>query len=565
MATAPPAAANPVAQGHSVRRVNRIAVRSALVQPFATRSRRGFSVLLVCLLGPFLCRTALRAQGLSSATPTAKPSQAQISSLLDELGGLRPEYKADIGLNVLEYGWDRIAPAKRLGALTAIFESAPQMLYKSNETYAAGQPMSLAANDAGLLGQLRADTLDAQTTAVRLLLGKMPQKASDLFGQITLPNRRASCSDALVDDLGSYFQTLALLMRDDRIQTIGGSPKSYFFLTVVRGSYDLERIAPLVSLLGNVTIGNDDLRVAIGYLTQNIQSAGASDREEIALSAPLLSGVSRLLSRMRDAQIPTAQLMAALRTHLTANLSRSYCSDASAHRAAIAASFNALVSPASSGSPGSIGPDKLTAFTAEGSAVSPVIPEDPSAVGPAFRRILLANEARQAANGDPATAGSIEPDSADVDQLLGFALSPADSNSECPLCQLVARGEMFGNLHNFLPAGHLLESWINGEVDFLTSNPLEDEDPPTYLIILKSLIYFSRPVPPEVRKSLSDEAAKGVLPQYPLEEPEFVRKQLRASSDPVIHAYMMYEDLFRPAFAPFEIPGKHHPAAAQPE
>jgi hypothetical protein len=96
----------------------------------------------------------------------------------------------------------------------------------------------------------------------------------------------------------------------------------------------------------------------------------------------------------------------------------------------------------------------------------------------------------------------------------------------------------------------MLESWINGEVDFLTSSRLEEEDPPTYMMILKTLIHFSRPQSEESRKYIAEQLAKGELPQHPLEEPAFARKQLRASSDPVIRAYMKYEDLFRPMFVP---------------
>jgi hypothetical protein len=516
----------------------------------ANRGMNMWPILAVCLSALFANPIMAATQEFNSAKPSAIPPQASVASLLDDLGGIRAEYKADIGLNVLEVNWDRIEPGKRLGALTAIFDSAPQMQQKADELYAANLPMSLAGNDAGLLHQMKIDTLDVQSRAVRLLLGESTRKAADFFTQIVLPTRRAACADPLVDNLSSYYETLAQLMGDNRIQTIGGQPKVFFFLSVVRAANNLERIAPLIAVMGKLNLTDDDLRVAVGYLTQNIQSADASDREEVALSRSLLSGMSQLLGRMKAAQIPSAQLLNALHTSLIANLSKSYCSDESANRPAIASSFNALPMPGSPDSPKPIDPAELRAFTSAGSAVNPVIAEDLSAVAPAFRRIVEAHEARQAANMDTATAGTIEPDSSDVDQLLRFALSPVDGNSDCPLCQLVAHGEMFGNLHNFLPTGHLLESWVNGEVDFLTASPLEEEDPPTYMMILKTLIYFSRPQSPESRRYLAEQVAKGQRPQYPLEEPGFVHKQLRAASDPVIRAYMKYEDLFRPEFVP---------------
>ncbi len=510
-------------------------------------------VFVVCLLGVVLGCLAAKAQDFFSGAPgNAHPSQIQIASLLDQLGGLPAEYKADLGLNILEFNWSRIPAGRKLGALTAIFNAAPKMLYKANKKYAANQPgTSLAANDAAVLESMRIDTLDVQTRAVRLLLPDMPEKASDLFGQISLPARRPTCADPLVDDLTSYYETLALLMRDSRVKTIAGQPKADFFLTVVRGANDLERIAPLVSIMSKLPFEGDDLRISTGYLAANIQQAVASDREEIALSGPLLAGISELVHRMRDAQTPYAQLLKALRYGLTANLSRSYCPDVTAPRAVIASSFNSLLTPASPGFPERIDPSELTTLTAAEPVVDPLLAIDDATVGSAIRRIVFANQARQAENYNSSNPSMIEPESSDVDELLQFALSPVDEGVGCPLCQLGARGQIFLILQNALPAGRMLESWVNGEVDFLTSSPLEEEDPLAYLQILKNLIRFSRPVPAESRKTLSDQVRNGELPLYPVEEPEFVHKELRASANPVIRAYMTYEDVFLPAFVPF--------------
>jgi len=511
----------------------------------------GLSILLVVsLLGVLGCFTAKAQDFFSGAPGNAHPSQVQIASLLDQLGGLPAEYKADVGLNVLEYNWSRIPAAKRLGALQAIFDAAPQMLYKANEKYAASQHgTSLAANDTAALEATRIDTLDVQTRAVRLLLlHDMPEKASDLFGEIVLPTRRATCADPLVDDLASYYETLAVLMRDDRVKTIAGQPKADFFLTVVRGANDMERIAPLASIMSKLPFEGDDLRIAVGYLTGDIQQAVASDREEIAFSGPFLAGISELVHRMRDTQASYAQLLTALRSSLTANLTRNYCPDVTAQRTVIASSFNSLLTPVSPGFPERIDPAKLTPLTAAEPVVDPLIPADEATVGPAIRRVLFANQERQAENYDSGNPSAVEPQSSDVDQLLQFALAPVDEGSPCPLCQMDARAQIFLMLQNALPTGRMLESWVNGEVDFLTSSPLEKEDPPAYLLVLKTLIGFSRPVPAESRKTLSDQVRSGLHPLYPLEEPEFVHKELRASANPVIRAYMTYEDLFHPAF-----------------
>lgn len=509
-------------------------------------------VFLVCLLGVVLgCSTAKAQDFFSGAPGNAHPSQVQIESLLDQLGGLPAEYKADLGLNILEYNWSRIPAEKKLGALTAIFDAAPKMHYKANERYAAGQPgTSLAANDVSALEGTRMDMLDVQTRAVRLLLHDMPGKASDLFSEISLPARMVTCSDPMVDDLSSYYETLAVLMRDSRVKTIAGQPKADFFLTVVRRANDMEQIVPLVAIMSKLPFEGDDLRISTDYLAANIQRADASDREEVALSGSFLAGISELVHRMRDAQTPYSKLLKALRSNLTTNLSKSYCPDATAPRSTIASSFNRLLTPASPDSPERINPSELTTLTAAEPAVDPLFAIDDAAVGEAIRRILFANQARQAENYNSSNPSAVEPESSDVNKLLQFALSPVDEGAGCSLCQLGARAQIFLILQNALPSGRLLESWVNGEVDFLTSSPLEEEDPIAYLQVLKTLIGFARPVPIESRKTLSDQIRNGELPLYPVEEPEFVHKELRASANPVVRAYMTYEDLFHPAFVP---------------
>ncbi len=87
-------------------------------------------------------------------------------------------------------------------------------------------------------------------------------------------------------------------------------------------------------------------------------------------------------------------------------------------------------------------------------------------------------------------------------------------------------------------------------MEFLSFNQIKDEDPPAFLALLKSLVLVAQPPSPETVQKLSKAAKDGIhLFGAPSEEAGFILSELRQSNDPVLRAYVNYEDLFHPTFS----------------
>ena len=486
---------------------------------------------------------------LVSQTSTAKTiSQSQIGEYLDQLGGLPAEYKADLGFDVLENNWKTIPIKTKVGALTNIFETAPTARHSSPARYASKHASSYARQDAQFVTATGLDALDIQTRSVRLALRDMPTLAVDLFSRISVSTKRATCADPLVENLSSYYDTAAVLMGDDRVRIIEGQKKANSFLDLVMAAKTPETMTPLISILSQVQIDINDLHLVVSYIAQNLEHADASDREMNALYEPLASGMSKLVAKLREKGVPESKLLVAYRNFLTSNLSRQYCTDTTSDRALIASSFNDLLSPKASQPPSKIGWKELEAKSADGEAVDPKIPMDDVPKLP-LKRILKASEARTLELYRDGQSSSIQPEGADVMEVLSYAASPITGQNECNPCLLEAHQEVFAMLQMSQPAGHYLEEVTTAEIDFLTYSQIEEIDPPSFLMVLKVLVNISRPVSDEARKALLNDVMKGKSrPYIPSEDREFVRTQLHNSNDRIIKAYMAYEDAFKPEY-----------------
>ncbi len=508
---------------------------------------------LFCRVGALIATLLLAQPLLFAAGPQSQshPSLSEVKSLPDRLGGLRIEYKADLGFNILEKSWSDIPVPNRVGALMNIFDTAPSARRKAAVLYASENwGKSSASQVASASGALRLSTLDIQTRAVQLFMRDMPGRAAALYATISLPNSRATCASPLVDDLSSYYVTLQLLMGDGRIKTIGGQEKHLFLLDKVRAAKTVEALAPLLLSLKSVQLGNDDLRAVAAILSQNLAQADASDREMKALAGGIATGMADLIPRLRAVGIPTIPLLGAYRGFLVQNLSREYCSDTTPNRGVLAESFNNLILPEESDALAKLSMHDFKAKNSAGAAQDPLIPTN-QAIFPQIHRILDASHARDVeAYQSPKSPDNIQPESADVQDVLRSALTPISAGSACPVCNFYAQAQLFVLMDNALPPGQYLETAITSELDFLSFSRIEDEEPIAFLWALKAIVLFARPVPASARHNLALEtqntAGNGVRP---MEEPEVFKKELRKSSDPVIAAYGAYEDAYRPNYA----------------
>ncbi len=100
-------------------------------------------------------------------------------------------------------------------------------------------------------------------------------------------------------------------------------------------------------------------------------------------------------------------------------------------------------------------------------------------------------------------------------------------------------------LVQLFPPGSQLEKAVYAQVDYLSFNDMEKDDPVAWLHLFKQLINASRKMNNLTKDSLAARAKKGTL--MPLDVPSAaapeIRKILRGSTDPVISTYMSADDL----------------------
>jgi len=155
-------------------------------------------------------------------------------------------------------------------------------------------------------------------------------------------------------------------------------------------------------------------------------------------------------------------------------------------------------------------------------------------------------------NGQPT---AVAPDSSDVDDVIQYAVSLQPSAAdECAVCEFESKGALLDALVQLLPPGSDLEKAVYAEVDFLSLDDMQTNNPVAWLHLFKKLINASRTMNDQTRNALTARAMKGTL--LPLGSPSAaaaeIREILRRSSDPIISAYTLADDLLHTPYRAYE-------------
>jgi hypothetical protein len=501
---------------------------------------RRVRILLVLLLSA----AALGAQAPSAAKT---PYQVSLEALLDRIASLPPEYKADLGFAVLDAAADKLTPAQKRALLDDIFHSAARSRYPYPLNEAAGFDLPVALLDGSTL-----DTLQIQARAIDHALPATPQFARELFEEVSFPLNRASCSDANVEDVSTFYTIAAKLVADPRIRKISGEDKATYLLSLAAGIKIPAQVAPFAELISNPSLPADQLSQLVNALVAALNSTAASDREMNAAEkgGELTEAMQQLSARLAQAGIAPARLLAAYRGFLLRGLTVESCADDSLDRAAVAEHFNALL-------PRLASPDlaPLTAALLKPQAQGASAPRHKtnSYNEPMMNRLYRIAAAQVARSTDEARSGQtslIAPDPSDVEEIIRYATSADPVAADCPDCNFESKGALLHALVQLFPAGSQLDKVVYADIDFLSMNDMQKDEPPAWLHFFKELLNASRRASAETKAAMTAKAQKGKLP--PLSAPSAaaaqIRKILRSSADPVISAYMSAEDLLHPPY-----------------
>jgi hypothetical protein len=513
-------------------------------------TRPGEEMLKSSLVLPHLLLCAAIGSAQESApnpTINSTPAQKQIDVLLDRVSSLPPEYKADLGFTILNADSVSLSPAQRRSLLDDIFHSATRSHYPYGLTQASAQTQHPDIV-AGLLGNSKLDALEIQTRTIERALPRTPRFAGQLFEEMKLMEDRASCSDANVEDVSPFYLTAAKIIEDRKITIVFGEDKESYLASLVANMKIPAEIAPLAELITSVPLPTDQVSQIEGAFDSALHRITASDREMTAAEddGNLAHAIDLLSSKFAQAGISPGRLLAAYRGFLVRSLTPESCSDRSLDRAKIALSFNALVPGLLANSP-DLAPLSAAQLEPQSKAASAPMQTNPynSPMMTKLYRIAAAQAASSTEmyrNGQPSM---IVPESSDVDDVIKYAVSLQPAANECSVCDFEAKGALLNVLVQLLPPRSELEKVLYAELDYLSFNDIQKDNPVAWLHLFKKLINASRKMNDQTKNTLTARATKGTL--MPLDAPSAdapeIRDILRRSTDPIISTYILADDL----------------------
>ena len=307
---------------------------------------------ILSLLFFLLCATVGLTQE-SAPKSTADPTLDQ----KEDTGPLGPHLVAPSGIQgrlgfaVLDAVPASLSPAQKQSLLDDIFHSSTRSHYSFSLTDASSQKH----NDlvASLLTNSRLDTLDIRAQTVERALLSTPQFAGQLFEEMKLAEDRASCIDANVENVSTFYTTAAKIIEDQRITAVFGEDKDYYLLSMIANMKTPAEIAPLAELITRVPLTGDQLGQVEGTFDSALNKITASDREMTAEEEDgnLTRAIKQLSLRFAQSGVYSGRLLAAYRSFLVRSLTPESCSDRSLDRAVVARDFNALLPTPQSASP----------------------------------------------------------------------------------------------------------------------------------------------------------------------------------------------------------------------
>jgi hypothetical protein len=512
-----------------------------------------------CIVVVVFCFGVLPGARASGGPREGAPSPTEVTQALRRVSGLPVEYQADLGLTILSAQPKSITLLQKRRFLLGLFRTSASARYPFLRIDAAHHRQSLAGQEQNALRFSKVSALDIRTRIVEYALAEMPAFAVRLYGDIRLEPTSAHCEDASVVNVSSYYAVTRYLIEDQRITSIQGMTKARYLSTLASQTGTVMQLGPMAELLAGTNVPATELEGASAALATAMGRMDASDREMVAaeLGGALTKAVASLSNRLAMAKLSSESLWSAYRSFLVNTLAAQSCADYTTDREEVVRRFNALVphSYVEGGAVELLDYKQLAPKSRGGVASDGEIPVD---VGlfPQFQRIAVAHDARMAQEYRLRQPGTIEPEDSDIEAVLRYTTSNKQDSS-CSLCEFYAKSTMFFLLMDLLPAGHDLERAINGEVDYLSFNTIELDDPPAWILFLQQILNVSRRPSHKALTGMEQQAKKGfVLAATPSPEAKVIRGSLSRSADPIVSTYIGVDQLLHLPYQPLGVVSK---------
>jgi hypothetical protein len=144
----------------------------------------------------------------------------------------------------------------------------------------------------------------------------------------------------------------------------------------------------------------------------------------------------------------------------------------------------------------------------------------------------------------------LQPNPSDVQDVLKHESDLAKNDSLSNAARFENQTVTLHLLVIALPPGSSLKDVIDADIALLNLNPSEQQSPLSWLRCFHELMFISRPITVDVVAELQKRSKSGErMIMLPSPDALFIRQTLRRyQSDPIISAYLAYEDIFHPLY-----------------
>lgn len=489
--------------------------------------------------------------------PDKSPTEKSMTALLDRVSSLPVEYKADLTFAIIDANPSSLSSARKRALLDDVFHSAASAHYAYYMMDTAHHHQGTAPSVSHLMGNalftLHSDTLEIQTRAIERALPLAPQFAAHLFEELNLGEVRASCKDPAVVDLSAFYTTAAKIIEDKRIKTVFKQDKAIYLQNLASSMRVPAQISPLANLITHASLSSEQLGQVEMAFVSSLSTITASDREMSAAEKwdhSLTNTIESLSAKLTQSGISSEPLIVVYRGFLVRSLTPERCADNSLDRAEMAKSFSTLL-PSKAPETSDMSPlsgTQLNPKSTGDTASDEIVPFNEQ-LAPQLTRIASAHQARIAEGyrlGQPPT---VEPEDSDIEDVVKYISSLEPGDAECSVCDFGSKNSLLMHTIELLPAGHQLERLINAEVDYMSFNAMQKDNPTAWLFYFKLFVNISRKTTDKDTVALTAQAKNGQQPWWlPSPEASVIRNSLRKSSDPIIATYMSTEDLLHPPY-----------------
>lgn len=503
------------------------------------------TIFIHILLIGMICKAQHTSNPKTNLAPQQNTgSDPRYDELFDEIRGMAPEYQSGIIRNIDLFGKLMVPVKKYEEALLNLFDSAERAHYESGMIYASNHRTDgRVAYTATVLRSNLSDRLDIQSNVVGILARYEPAVAAKEFALIRLPNKKATCNDAAVNDYYLYYQVLKQLYNNERVGSMDNQAKYDYLLSKIHESDSLERITYMIAIMPDLNLRPEQRQEVQTMLASELDGMQASDREMNAQAKQLEKSTAAFVNKLNSDQTSTLVLRKALRKFLVENMRVEACTDATVDREAVVSNFNDKFAEVNIVD--AIQLSQVQPMKSSGAAQEEIILRY-SKLDEAVTRVLDEAHDNILNHNDSQSSGQLTDDV----QAIIKGLHETQLGDDCPSCLFHTRSAMYCRLVQSLPKGPQLEYAIEEYVSLLEFNQEETDDPPVYAGMLDWTMIISRPMSDEARKQLVDFEKKGfnTTGWKETDEKDYLRARLSKTSDPIIQTYLLYEELYKPEY-----------------